>query len=344
MIVTVLAMIFVFGLLIIGHELGHFTAAKLSGIKVLEFAFGMGPRLLHFGKKDTQYSLRAFPIGGFVKMLGEDEQVNDPRSFSTKPTAARMAVIAAGPVMNIIIPILIFAIIAITSGYTKPIVDKFAQPAQNSSIVYPAKAAGLMPGDRIVKANGNAIRIFEDFKMYMYQNKDKPVKLVVNRNGELKSITITPIYDTEQGTYLIGFDALFGKASLLEGLQYGVLNTWSLTKQVFSTFAGLISGRASLNDVSGPVGIIKYAGDAARQGFSTLLWFTALLSVNLAIMNLLPFPALDGGWLIILIIEGITRKKLNPNKVGIVNFIGFALLMLLMVLVTFKDVSRLNIF
>jgi regulator of sigma E protease len=343
--ITILAVIFVFGLLIIGHEFGHFIVAKLSNIKVLEFSFGMGPRILKFGKKEKVYSWRAFPVGGFVKMLGEEEQVDDPRSFSKKPTLARMAVIAAGPIMNVVLSVLIFAVIAMVSGYAKPVIQSIAAPPQGeTNIVYPSKAVGLQPGDRIISANGEGILTYEDFKLFMYQNGGKPFKLVVERSGSKVSYDITPVHSKVYDMYMVGIDPVFGKASLFEGVQYGLSNTWSLTKQIFGFFSGLISGKASTNDVSGPVGIIKYAGDAARQGFDSLLVFTALLSVNLAVMNLLPFPALDGGWLLILIIEGIRRKKLDADKVGMINFVGFALLMILIVLVTFKDVINLNIF
>lgn len=345
MLTTILAVIFVFGLLIVSHELGHFIMAKISNIKVNEFSFGMGPRILKFGKGETEYSLRAFPIGGFVKMLGEEEQVNDPRSFSSKPTAVKMSVIAAGPIMNIIISILIFATIAMVSGYRKPVVSEYAKPPVNSEItVYPAQSAGILPGDRIVKANNDKILIYEDFRFFMFENGGKTFNLVVNRGGEEKSINITPVYDKTDGMYFIGINVLYERASLFEGVQYGFLNTWSITKQIAGFFKSLITGKASTEEVSGPVGIVKYVGDAARQGFDTLLVFTALLSVNLAIMNLIPFPALDGGWLLILIIEAIRRKKLDANKIGIINFVGFAFLMILTVLIAFRDFTKLNIF
>lgn len=345
MLTTILAVIFVFGLLIIGHEFGHFIMAKLSNIKVSEFSFGMGPRILKFGKGETQYSLRVFPIGGFVKMLGEDEHVNDSRSFSCKTTAVRMSVIAAGPIMNIIISILIFSIISMVSGYKDTVISKYAEPPLNNpSIVYPAKNSGILPGDRIVKANDENILIYDDFRYFMYENGGKTINLTIERNGEKIEKNITPIYDKSDGMYYIGIESVFKKASLFEGIRYGVLNTWSLVKQIGQFFKSLVMGRVSTEDVSGPVGIIKFAGDAARQGFGSLLFFTAFLSVNLAITNLIPFPAMDGGWLLLLMIEGIRRKKLDADKVGIINFIGFALLMILTVLIAFRDFVKFNIF
>lgn len=335
---TILAVVFVFGLLIIGHEFGHFIMAKLSDIKVMEFSFGMGPRILKMGRGETEYSWRIFPIGGFVKMLGEEEHVNDPRSFSCKPTAVRMSVIAAGPIMNILISVIIFAVISMTAGFIKPVVsgliDEF--PA--------AKNAGMLPGDRIIKANDKKIATYEDYLMFVYQNGGKPFNLMVDRQGNQIGVNITPIWNAAESRYMIGIEATHAKATLLEGIQYGFINTWSFIKQIAVFFQNLIAGKASTEDVSGPVGIIKFAGDAARQGFDSLLVFTAFLSINLAIMNLVPFPALDGGWLFILLIEGIRRKKIDANKIGIVNFIGFAFLMLLTVLITFRDFIRLNIF
>jgi len=335
---TLLAVVFVFGLLIMGHEFGHFVMAKISNIKVLEFAFGMGPRILKFQGKETEYSLRIFPIGGFVKMLGEEEQVNDPRSFSCKPTGVRMSVIAAGPLMNILISVLIFAVIAITSGYVKPVVASLIDQ-------YPAaKNAGILPGDKIIEVNGKRILTYEDYLMFVYQNGGRPFRLVVDRGGKAIGVDITPIWNQDESRYMIGIEATHAKASLFEGVQYGFFSTWSFTKQLANFFKSLIVGKASTEDVSGPVGIIKFAGDAARQGFDSLLVFTAFLSINLAVMNLVPFPALDGGWLLILLIEGIRRKKLNADRIGIVNFIGFAFLMALTVLITFRDFIRLNIF
>jgi regulator of sigma E protease len=334
----------VFGLLIIGHEFGHFITAKLSNIKVNEFSFGMGPRILKFGRGETEYSWRAFPIGGFVKMLGEEEQVNDPRSFSTKPTPVKMAVIASGPLMNIIISILIFASIAVSIGYVRPVVKDYVVSEQ-SGIIYPAKTAGILPGDRIVRANDVKIYTYSDFQMLMYQNGKNPVDLTINRQGKVVTIrNIVPVKDPVEERYLIGIVPDSGKAGFFEGIQYGALSTWSFANQIAGFFKGLIIGQSSTEDVSGPVGIIKYAGDAARQGFDSLLIFTAFLSINLAIMNLIPFPALDGGWLLILLIEGIRRKKLDANKVGVINFVGFAFLMILTVLITFRDFIRLNIF
>jgi regulator of sigma E protease len=343
--VTALAVLFVFGLLIIGHEFGHFIIAKISGVKVMEFSFGMGPALLKFGKGETEYAWRAFPIGGFVRMLGEEEEDNDPRSFSMKPTPVKMAIIAAGPIMNMIIAIIIFAIISMSAGYLKPVVSDYAKPVKIEDVeTYPAKEAGVMVGDKIVKANGKTIHIYDDFLMFMMKNGGTPFDLTVNRGGKDVDLKVNPVYSKEDGRYLVGIMVTPEKAGLLEGLQYGALKSWTLVKEMGGFFKDLAAGKASSDDVSGPVGIIKITGDVAHQGFGSLLMFTAFLSVNLAVMNLIPFPALDGGWLLILIIEGIRRKKLDPDKIGVLNFIGFAFLMILVVIVTFKDVARLNIF
>lgn len=341
--ITLLAVIFVFGLLIIGHEFGHFTVAKLSGVKVTEFSFGMGPRIFRFGRGETEYSIRIFPIGGFVKMLGEDEEVTDPRSFSTKPAAAKAAIIAAGPIMNILISMLIFAAIAITVGYMKPVVDNYYRNPDTPTVQYPAEKSGIEKGDRIVAVNNKKILTYDDFRMFMYDNGGKPFTMTVERQGQLKNAVITPVKDTD-GSYLIGIMASFGKAGPVEGLRYGFLSTVTYSKQIIGFLKSLIVGTANTGDVSGPVGIIKITGDAARQGFGSLLLFTAYLSINLAIINLIPFPALDGGWLFIILIETIIRKKIDENKMGVINFIGFTLLMGIMVVITFRDVSRLNIF
>jgi regulator of sigma E protease len=178
----------------------------------------------------------------------------------------------------------------------------------------------------------------------MYENKGNPLNLTVLRQSEKIKISITPVLDPSEQRYMIGIEPTFAKATISEGFKYGFLNSWSFIKQIAGFFKSLITGNASTEDVSGPVGIIKFTGEAAKQGFSSLLVFTAFLSINLAILNLVPFPALDGGWLLILFIEGIRRKKLDANKIGILNFVGFAFLMLLTVIVTFRDFIRLNIF
>jgi len=342
---TLLAVIFVFGLLIIGHELGHFIVAKLSGIKIMEFSFGMGPRLLKFGRGETEYSWRIFPVGGFVKMLGEEEQVDDPRSFSCKPTAVRMAVLAAGPVMNILIAVAVFSVFAIFLGYAKPIVAELPEPQPSEAAVeYPAKAAGILPGDKIIKANGRRIFTYEDFTIFMLENGGETINLVVERQGQKRDIKITPVLDQVENRYMIGITPVVKRANLVEGISYGFLKSYSFARQIVGFFKNLLLGRASTDDVSGPVGIIKYTGDAAKHGFDSLLYFTAFLSLNLAVLNLLPFPALDGGWLFILLIEAVRRKKIDGDKIGLVNFIGFAFLMLITVLVTFRDIIRLDLF
>lgn len=341
--ITLIAVIFVFGLLIIGHEFGHFITAKLSGVKVLEFSFGMGPRLLKLGRGETEYSIRAFPIGGFVRMLGEEESIDDPRSFSTKPAGAKAAIIAAGPIMNMVISAIIFAAIAITVGYMKPVVSSYYRNPETPAVQYPAEKAGIEKGDRIIAVNNKKILTYDDFRMFMYDNGGKSFILTVKRNGVLKNVVITPAKDTD-GSYLIGIMASYGKAGPIEGIQYGILSTTSYAKQILGFLRGLLIGKASTGDVSGPVGIVKITGEAAKQGFGSLLLFTAYLSINLAIMNLIPFPALDGGWLIIILIEAIRRKKIDQEKIGVVNFIGFAFLITIMILITFRDVARLNIF
>lgn len=339
--VTLLAVIFVFGLLIVGHEFGHFVAAKLSGIKVMEFSFGMGPRLIKIGKGETEYSVRAFPMGGFVKMMGEDEEVDDPRSFSSKRAPIKMLVIGAGPLMNIVISIIIFGIIAIAVGYTKPVVKEYYR-GSSGAVEYPAEKAGIEPGDRIVSVNGSRIFTYDDFRMIMYNNGGRTLTLQVKRGEQLKSFSLTPQSDPESGGYLIGIVPSSGKASLPEGIGYGTMSTLSFAKEIFGFLKILFAGKASSGDVSGPVGIIKYTGEAAKQGFGSLLFFTGYLSINLAIMNLLPFPALDGGWLLILLIEGISRRKMDSNRIGIWNTVGFAILILFTILITFKDIMKLN--
>jgi regulator of sigma E protease len=328
-----LGAVFVFSVLIIGHEFGHFIMAKANGVKVEEFSMGMGPKILSFKGKETEYMLKLFPIGGYVRMLGDEEESTDERAFSNKSPQRKLSIIAAGPIMNIVMSVGIFVLLAYTQGYMSPTIS---QVVANS----PAETVGLMQGDVITRINNSKVITWDDITSQMYAvDAKKPLSIVFTRNGVEKSISLTPIKDEEQNKYIIGiYPTKIDNPKLGNAIIYGAQQTKSLVKQTFITFKTLFQGKLTLNDFGGPVTIVKVSGQAAQGGLLNLLWLCAFLSVQLAIFNIIPFPALDGGWIFLFLFEIITRKKVSDDKIAIVNKIGFTILLLFMVLVTVKDI------
>lgn len=324
-----------FSLLIIVHELGHFMLAKLNGIKVEEFSIGMGPEVFSRKGKETQYSLRLFPIGGFVKMLGEEEDIDDERSFSSKSPLRRISVILAGAAMNIILALVLFGIIFSNRGFLIPMISSVVE---NS----PAYEAGLKEGDKILKIDGSHVFTASDVTIGIQLSKGDKVNLLVNRNGEKKEIVVVPKLVNEDGVELfkIGFyHTVVENPTISQTLNYTIKETISAVGQTYKSLQMMILGQVNFKtDVGGPVTIIKMSGEAAKSGLITLARFLAFISINLAVFNLLPFPALDGGWTVLLLIELITRRKVPEKIVGALNTVGFILLMGLMLVVTLKDI------
>ena len=311
-----------FSLLVIVHELGHFIMAKANGIKVEEFSIGMGPEVFSHKGKETQYSLRLLPIGGYVKMMGEEEAVEDERSFSSKSPLRRISVILAGAFMNVVFAILIFALYFSNVGFSKNVVDSVMD---NS----PAQEVGLQKGDIITKINGVNVRTTDDILLEVQLSKGKSLDLVVNRDGKKLDLNVTPKLDEARGSYLMGFYyERVTNPTIGESLKYTYNYTISMVKQTYKSLQLLVTGKLNLKtDVGGPVTIIRMSGEAAKSGIQTLAYFLGVISINLAVFNLLPFPALDGGWAIILFIELITRRKVPDKVVGAINYVGFMILM-----------------
>ncbi|EFG89613.1 RIP metalloprotease RseP, partial [Clostridium carboxidivorans P7] len=310
----IIAAIITFGILIIIHELGHFTLAKLNGIKVEEFAIGMGPQIFKINRKETVYSIRILPIGGYVKMLGDEGESTDPRAFNNKSPLRKLSVVLAGPVMNFILGIVLFAIIAAGKGYLSPIVDKVV-PNQ------PAAVMGLKSGDKIVKVNGSKILTWEDFVTGVYTSAGKTMDITYVRNGETKSVKVTPVKDPKENRFIVGvYPTAVEKPTMGQSISYGFTETNSLVKQTFSFLKSAFKGKVSKNDFGGPVTIIKLSGAAAKAGILALTAFGAYITVQLGIFNLLPIPALDGGYIFLFLFELITGKKVDQNKVGVINY------------------------
>lgn len=332
---TLLAAVFVFGLLIAGHELGHFSAAKASGVKVLEYSIGMGPKLFGFKSNETEYTLRIFPIGGFCKMLGEDGNSEDPKAFCNQSPWRRLIIIVAGAFMNFLIAIVLLSIVTFNIGITKPVIAKL-------DTNYPAVNAGLKVNDKILYVNDVKIKSFDDFRSFVSQNKDKEFNVTVERDGKNVTVSLKPLYDKSLNEYRIGIEAKVEKGNFIESIGSGFKDTFSILKQMIAFLGSLFKGKVSTNDLGGPVAIIKFSGEAAKLGILSLLSFTAYISINLGIINLLPFPALDGGWVIILLYEAISGRKVDENKIGIVNLVGFSILIVFAIFITFKDIMRLG--
>lgn len=324
-----------FSLLIIVHELGHFVMAKVNGIKVEEFAIGMGPKIFSTEGKETKYSIGLFPIGGYVKMMGEDEAVYDERSFSSKSPIRRISVIIAGAFMNFLLAIIIFTAVLNKFGYSLPKVNSLIDDM-------PAIEAGLEEGDEFLKVNGSKVFSADDLSIGINLAKDNPINFLIERNGEKKEIVVTPKLVEENGskTYMIGFGfERVENPGIVQSFKQSFKQTLSTINQTYKSLKMMVTGKINLKtDVGGPVSIIRMSSEAAKNGIWNLMYFIAFISINLAVFNMLPFPALDGGWTVLLIIELITRRKVPDKIVGAMNYVGLMLLFGLMIVVTIKDI------
>ena len=326
--------ILAFSLLVIIHELGHFALAKLNGVKVHEFSLGMGPKLFGIKGKETEYLIKAFPIGGYVKMEGEEEGSSDPRAFNNKTAWQKLSIVSAGAIMNLVLAVVLFTIVgAVEGGSVLPVVGEVVT---NS----PAMKAGILVGDKITKVNSVNIENWDDFISEMSTNKGESLNIEVLRNSKVEQLLLKPLKDQKENKFIIGIRVsnIREKMNLGESMIYGFDQTVNSAKQIFDFFGSLFKGKVSVNDVGGPISIIRLSGKAAEMGLTTLMMLTAMLSVQLGIFNIIPFPALDGGWIFILLFEIISGKKLNESKVATVNYFGFMFLMAFMVLVILKDI------
>ncbi|MCF6096729.1 RIP metalloprotease RseP [Thermovorax subterraneus] len=329
---TIAISIIVFGALVFFHELGHFLVAKLCSIKVNEFSLGFGPTLVSFKKGETLYSVRALPLGGYVKMEGEDEKSGDPRAFSNKPVGARMAVVIAGPMMNLLMAVILISLIGFFGGVATTKVEVIP----NS----PAELAGIKDGDIIVAIDNKKISSWDETVSIISQKPNQTLELEILRNGEKKEISVTAKQEPETGRGVIGIKSVVIRYSLLYSVKTGVQKTFWASGMILSSIPRLLTGRG-LSDLVGPLGIAHMVGEAARFGIFNVLYLTAFISINLGLLNLLPVPALDGSRLVFLLVEFLRGKPIDPEKEGVIHFLGFALLMLLMAFVLYRDFMRL---
>jgi regulator of sigma E protease len=342
----------VLGLLIFVHEVGHFLAAKFFGVKVERFSFGLGPRLVGIKVGDTDYRISAFPLGGYVKMVGEglDDEVAEAekeRSFSHKAVWKRMIIVFSGPLFNLIFAVIVFVVGFLMVGQvilTSEIGD--VKPG------FPAHQAGLRQGDRIVKMAGRPISTWKELPEVVRNSPGKPISIIFVREGNQYSTVVTPITSTVKNIFgedvqesVIGVtpsgNFINKELGLSESFQAGIFQAWGISKMTLVSLIKLIQRKVPLETLGGPIFIAQLAGQQAQEGWINLLFFTALLSINLAILNLLPIPILDGGHLIFFAMEWIIGKPLSLKKREVAQQVGMFILILLMVFVFYNDIIRL---
>lgn len=349
--------ILIFSLIILIHELGHFLLAKKNGICVLEFSLGLGPKLCGFQKGETFYCIKALPFGGECRMLGEDEDADAENAFGKKSVWARISVVAAGPIFNFILAFILAVIVISIDGFDTSEVRKIVEVDGRA----PLTEAGIQEGDMIKEINGKNIYLSREIYMYLQMNNSKDdLEITFERDGKEMTTTVTPAkykqIDEETGevvaeSYMIGISGLGmrEKGNPLEILQYSVYEVRYWIVSTYESLGMLFTGKLGVKDLSGPVGIVDVIGDtydaAAEVGALTVLLsmldMAILLTANLGVMNLLPLPALDGGRLVFLLIEAITRKKVSTTVEAVIHFVGLILLFGLMIFVMFNDIMRI---
>ena len=338
-IIQALATIIVFGLVIFIHEFGHFAVAKLSGIKVNEFSLGMGPRVFGFKKGETDYSLRALPIGGFVAMEGEDEESDEENAFNKAPVQSRIAVVVAGAVMNLVLGFVVLVFLTSQqSAITSRTISMFHDGASTQQ-------RGLQVDDEIIAVNGRRCYVANDLIYEFARTQNGVADLTVRRNGEIVKLNDVEFetYTDEDGIkqMVIDFYVYPQEKTFSSVINEAAKWTVSLARMVFLSLVDLVTGNVAINQMSGPVGIVTVISEAASLGLKNVLMILAMITINLGIFNLVPFPALDGGRHLFLIIEHLRGKPINQKYEIIVNTAGMFMLLTFMAFVTFSDITRL---
>lgn len=334
-ILTILVAILAFGLIVFIHELGHFLFAKKAGVRIHEFAIGMGPKIYGFKKGETIYTIRLLPLGGYVAMEGEDGDSKDPRAFGNKTILQRASILFAGPFFNIILTFIILIPVFIFMGSPS---TTLREVIDNS----PAQVAGLQAGDTIKSINGEKIKNWNDLSQYINNSNGEELKIKIDRNGSTQEINVKP--ESKEGNYVIGIYPKNEK-NIVGAFSNAIKTTINMIVQMITFLVQLVTGTVPggiEGSVSGPIGVISIVADATKAGLINVLYLASVISLNLGVLNLLPIPALDGGRLFFLAIEFIRGgKKIDPNKEGMINMIGFSALMLFMLFITYKDIVKL---
>ncbi|MBQ4403830.1 MAG: RIP metalloprotease RseP [Selenomonadaceae bacterium] len=342
MILTIAAAVFVFGLLVLVHEFGHFITAKMTGMRVDEFAIGFGPKIISRKYGETIYSLRAVPLGGFNDIAGMDPDNNTAgeRGFCAKPVLSRMVVILAGATFNFILPIVLFFGIYATLGAGKPATEPvIGDVIQGMS----AEKAGLQAGDRILSVDGQVVTTWKDFTDKLRNvEAGENILLKYERDEKISEVTVSPKYNEQEKRALVGVQSsiVYESKTLPESFTLAIEHTKEITVYMLDSIATLFKEPEQTENLAGPIGIVQMSGQVAERGFIPLLNFAALLSINLGIVNLLPVPVLDGGHFVNLFIEAVRGKPLGAKAVAYTQRVGIALLLMLMLFATKNDLVR----
>lgn len=329
---TAILAIILFCVMIFPHELGHYIAAKRLGVKVNEFAFGMGPVIWKKQKGETLHSIRLFPIGGFCSMEGEDEDSDEPRAFNNKKPWQKIIILAAGSFMNVLCAILIMSIVVGVLGFTTTTIDTVSEGS-------PAETAGIMAGDEITAIDGQPIEAWTDVSAAIASAEGGQIIMTVQRDGRTLEAAVT-LEQTQDGAFLIGITSRVSH-NPFRAVAEGAKSTWNITVSMFQTLSQLFTGQLGADSLSGPVGMVQMVSQTTQYGWWYYGFLTALICINLAIINMLPLPALDGGRIIFVIISMITGRPVSQKVEGTVHFVGIMLLFGLMAYVTFNDITRI---
>ena len=339
--ITILASVFVFGLLVLFHEFGHFIMAKATGMRVDEFAIGFGPKIVSKKYGETVYSIRCVPLGGFNDIAGMDPSENDAgdRGYCEKPVWKRMIVIVAGPLMNFLLPIVIFFMIFMIVGVSSP----STRPELGEVIPdQPAAMAGLQKGDRIDSINGETVDEWDDIVRIVRGTDGSPMKIVYHRGEEARQATVIPVHDKQENRMMIGVMGALDtrQPGVIEAAKTAVWKTGYVIYRMIEGLVQIFTGDAA-SELAGPLGVMQMTGTVAKLGFAALMNFAALLSLNLGIINLLPVPALDGGHFVTLLLEAVRGKPLGEKALHYTQMAGITVLVALMLFATKNDIVRI---
>lgn len=351
--IYIVAFVWVLGILIFVHELGHFLVAKWAGVKVLKFSLGFGPKLIGKRIGETEYMISAFPLGGYVKLLGDNprEKVakkEEARAFLRQPVHKRMAIVLAGPLANLLLAVFIFSLLYCVVGIPQlsPVVGEVVDG-------FPAQKAGVQPGDIILQVDAGEITQWADLPVVITKSEGRKLQLTIKRGEEIVTLTITPragtgtnIFGEEVKAYQLGIiasgESILKREPVYKAVGMGFYQTWLVIKVTAISVAKIIQRVIPVKKaLGGPILIAQIAGKQAQEGFANLIFFTALISINLGIINLFPIPILDGGHLLFLTIEGIRRRPLSVKQMEVAQQIGLIIIVLLMAFIFYNDIMRL---
>ena len=337
--IRILEALLLLSVLVMIHELGHYTAGRLLGFTIVEYAVGMGPKLVGFKKNGIEYNLRALPLGGMCRFYGEDDGVADERCFNAQKAWKRFIVILSGPLMNFVLAFVLAMILLLGWGVADETKVVVLAVTENG----PAYNAGMAAGDQFVSVDGKPVDSMDALTDAVRAADPDRMEVVVLRDDVQKTLILTDLFHEERGQNFMDTSISNGRKRVGLGFaaRESVAYCWEMAGLVFRSLGMLFTREASLQDMAGPVGIVQLLGEAAKSGWYTVLNLCTLLSVNLGVFNLFPIPGLDGGRIFFILIEWLRGKPVPPEKEGLVHLIGLGLLLILVVIITFNDVLRI---